>query len=238
MPRIRELIDRNNLPRHIAIIMDGNGRWAEKHSLSRIEGHRKGAEAVEPVIDMALELGLRAVSLYAFSTENWKRPGTEIRGLWNLLDYFFTKKLEKIKSQGIQIRHSGSVKRLPRSSRDIIGRAVAETKTNKKLVLNFCLNYGGRQEIVDAVNAWLDNRKRDGKISKKELEKYLYTSGLPGIDLMIRTSGEYRTSNFFVWQLAYSELFFTDVLWPDFTPDDLCRAIYEYQQRIRRYGGL
>jgi len=226
------------VPRHVAIIMDGNGRWAKQRNLSRSEGHKHGADIIEPIMDCAMDLGIEAVSLYAFSVENWSRPVTEVKGLWELLEYFFSSKLEKIKSKNIQIRHSGSLAKLPPSTKKTILRAIEETKNNRKAVLNFCVNYGGRQEIIKAVNDWMESARPGEKISDKKLEKYLYTAGLPEPDLLIRTSGEYRISNFLLWQLAYTELYFTDVLWPDFGPDDLRKAVVEYQKRERRYGGL
>jgi len=238
MKNYRELINTSDVPRHIAIIMDGNGRWAKKRSLPRSEGHKRGSEVVEPVVDAAMGIGVRAVSLFAFSTENWNRPLSEIRGLWDLLEYFFTINIEKIRSKGVRVMHSGSTAKLPASTRRVITDAIDSTQKNKKLILNICLNYGGRQEIVDSVNQWLENRKRNEKLTQKKLEKKLYTAAMPEIDLMIRTSGEYRISNFMLWQLAYSELVFTDVLWPDFRPAHLYRAVYQYQQRDRRFGGL
>jgi len=238
MKNYRELINTSDVPRHIAIIMDGNGRWAKKRSLPRSEGHKRGSEVVEPVVDAAMGIGVRAVSLFAFSTENWNRPLSEIRGLWDLLEYFFTINIEKIRSKGVRVMHSGSTAKLPASTRRVITDAIDSTQKNKKLILNICLNYGGRQEIVDSVNQWLENRKGNEKLTQKKLEKKLYTAAMPEVDLMIRTSGEYRISNFMLWQLAYSELVFTDVLWPDFRPAHLYRAVYQYQQRDRRFGGL
>lgn len=226
------------VPCHVGIIMDGNGRWAKQRNLSRGEGHKHGADAIEPVMDCAIELGIKAVTLYAFSVENWARPVTEVKGLWELLEYFFSTKLETIKSKGIQIRHSGSLSKLPPSTRKTILKAVDETKNNRKVILNFCVNYGGRQEIIKAVNDWHEKSKPGDRISEKKLEKYLYTAGLPEVDLIIRTSGEYRISNFLLWQLAYAELYFTDVLWPDFGPEELRKAVIEFQKRERRYGGL
>ncbi len=226
------------VPYHVGIIMDGNGRWAKQRNLSRGEGHKRGADIIEPVMDCAMDLGIKVVSLYAFSVENWSRPVTEVKGLWELLEYFFSTKLEKIKSKNIQIRHSGSLAKLPPSTKKTILKAIDETKDNSRAVLNFCVNYGGRQEIVKAVNEWTENAKHGEKISEKKLEKYLYTAGLPDPDLLIRTSGEYRISNFLLWQLAYAELYFTDVLWPDFGPEDLQKAVTEFQKRERRYGGL
>jgi undecaprenyl diphosphate synthase len=218
--------------------MDGNGRWAKQKNIPRNEGHKAGAEAIEPLMDKAIELGIKAVSLYAFSVENWLRPISEIRGLWDLLEYFFQHKLESIKDKKIQIRHSGSLSKLPPKTRQTIKEAVEATSMNRGLILNFCVNYGGRQEIIRAFNEWLSTTKKPEKITEKKFEKFLYTFGMPELDLLIRTSGEYRISNFLLWQLAYAELVFTDVLWPDFKPEDLYKAIIEFQKRERRYGGI
>jgi len=231
-------INESAVPRHVAIIMDGNGRWAEKHGLSRSAGHKEGAKVVEPVTDAALKLGVEVISLYAFSIENWSRPKKEILSLWNILESFFTLNIDKIKEKGIKVQHTGSLKKLPPSTKKIIKKSIDETAQNKNLILNFCVNYGSQQEIVDAVNDWLSDRKDNEKITTKKLEKRLYTSGLPDVDLLIRTSGEYRISNFLLWQLAYSELVFQDVLWPDFKAEDLYKAVYEFQKRDRRYGGI
>ncbi|MBN1495618.1 MAG: di-trans,poly-cis-decaprenylcistransferase [Spirochaetes bacterium] len=232
------LIDRKKIPSHIAIIMDGNGRWAKKKSLPRSEGHRRGSEIIEPLMDAALDMGIRAVSLYAFSTENWVRPKPEIIGLWKLLDYFFNEKIVSIKAKGIRVRHSGFLDRLPASSQRTIRNAIDTTRENKKLTLNFCLNYGGRQDIVQAVNGWIDGRGRNERVSARDIEKRLLTAGLPEVDLLIRTGGECRISNFLIWQIAYSELVFMDVLWPDFRPNHLYKAVYEFQLRERRFGGI
>ena len=226
------------IPAHVGIIMDGNGRWAKQKNIPRSEGHKAGAEVIESLMDSVIALGIKAVSLYAFSVENWVRPISEIRGLWELLDYFFQTKLETIKSKKIQIRHSGSLSKLPPKTRQTIKNAIEETSMNKGVILNFCINYGGRQEIIRAFNEWLATTKTPEKITEKKFEKFLYTFGMPELDLLIRTSGEYRISNFLLWQLAYTELVFTDVLWPDFTPDELYKAIAEYQKRERRYGGI
>jgi undecaprenyl diphosphate synthase len=235
----KELLNSEPVPRHIGIIMDGNGRWAKQRNISRSEGHKSGAEVIEPLTDCAIELGIKAVSLYALSVDNIKiRPISEIRALWNLLEYFFSNKLDSIKEKNIQIRHSGSISKLPPSTRKTIKKAVEETSGNRGLILNFCVNYSGRQEIIQAVNEWSSKIKPGEKLTEKKLEKYLYTSGMPDLDLLIRTSGEYRISNFFLWQIAYAELVFTDVLWPDFKPEDLINAVAEYQKRERRYGGL
>ena len=238
MKGYRTLIDPSNVPSHVAIIMDGNGRWAKQRSLPRSRGHEKGAEVIEPLMDAAIDLGIRAVSLYAFSVENWQRPRLEVLELWSLLELFFRKNIDTIIRKKICIRHSGTDKRLPLSTRKIIRKAVEDTAGNDRITLNFCINYGGRQEIVGAVNSWLKERSGTEALTEKKLEKHLFTRGLPELDLMIRTSGEQRISNFLLWQLAYAELVFLDVLWPDFTDEHLFKAIYEYQQRKRRFGGL
>jgi len=228
----------NVIPKHVAIIMDGNGRWAEKNNLPRSEGHKKGAEIIESLMDSAIDLGIKAVSLYAFSVENWSRPKLEVVTLWNLLEKFFNNKLELLKKKGVKIVHSGSLKKLPPSTKKAIKSVIKETEKNRAITLNFCINYGGRQEIVEAVNKWLEKRNNNDKMSLKKMEKFLYTAKLPDVDLLIRTSGEYRISNFLLWQIAYTELVFTDVLWPDFSPLHLYKAVYDYQQRDRRFGGI
>lgn len=237
MINYKKLIDPAKIPEHVGIIMDGNGRWADKRDMSRSEGHKRGAEAIEPMIKGAIEIGIKAVSLFAFSTENWSRPKTEILGLWRLLEYFFQTTIDSIKGNGIKIIHSGSAAKLPGATKKIIESAVAETKDNKRMILNLCVNYGGRQEIVEAVN--LSVKQNPGSpVTEKSISKNLFTAGLPELDLLIRTSGEYRVSNFLLWQLAYAELIFTNTLWPDFKPNHLFKSVYEYQLRKRRFGGL
>lgn len=238
MTDYRARITDGPIPRHVAVIMDGNGRWARGRGLSRSEGHEAGAAVIEPLMDTVQELGIEVVSLYAFSTENWMRPSSEVSGLWKLLQKFFSEKLDTMKEKGIRVMHSGSMKKLPSGVQKAIGNAVEESAQNSGPVLNFCINYGSREEIIQAVNRWMKDRgKRDG-ITEKDIEKYLYTSSLPDVDLLVRTSGEYRISNFLLWQSAYAELVFLDVLWPDFTAEHLYQAIYSYQQRDRRFGGL
>jgi len=235
----KKKIDYAKIPKHIAIIMDGNGRWAKKRGLPRIEGHRRGAEVIERCMDSAIELVIGVVSLYAFSTENWARPKEEINGLWKLLESFFEKKLSTIIEKGARIQHSGSLSELPPTIQRIIANAVDKSKNNTTIVLNFCLNYGGRHEIIHAVNNWLQQRpSHELSLTPEIFENYLYTAGLPNVDLLIRTSGEYRISNFLLWQIAYAELIFMKVLWPDFNERYLYQAIYEYQHRERRFGGL
>ncbi len=238
MKDYRSLINKKKVPSHIAIIMDGNGRWAEKKSLPRSEGHKRGAEIIEPVMDAAIDLGVKAISLYAFSTENWRRPRAEVLSLWRLLDYFFKQKIGILKEKGIRVRHSGLSDRLSSASIKTIQNAILETRNNNRLILNFCLNYGGQQDIVHAVNGWLDDRAPGKRLTAKEIEKRLFTADMPRVDLMIRTGGESRISNFLIWQIAYAELMFMDVLWPDFKPAHLYKAVYEFQQRVRRFGGL
>ncbi|MFW5769818.1 MAG: isoprenyl transferase [Spirochaetota bacterium] len=231
-------IDYSRAPEHVAIIMDGNGRWAQKRKLPRIEGHRRGSETMENLMDAAVSLNIKVVSLYAFSTENWTRPEDEVKGLWQLLQHFFESKLPLLKEKNIQVRHSGNIQDLPTGARKVIREAVRETKNNDSIILNFCLNYGGREEIITAAEKWADRRKNAESLDSKTFEKYLYTHGLPDVDLLIRTSGEYRISNFLLWQIAYAELVFMEVFWPDFTPWHLYKAVYMYQKRERRFGGL
>ena len=238
MKNYKKMLDLSKIPAHIGIIMDGNGRWAEKRSKSRGDGHKHGSEVIEPIIAACIELNVKAVSLYAFSYENWSRPKIEILELWKLFEYFFNAKLDALISKGIKVIHSGSTNRLPVKIQKLLSETIEKTAGNKKITLNFCINYGGRQEIVEGVNKWLADRKPDEKFTIKKMEKYLYTASLPEIDMIIRTSGELRISNFLLWQSAYAELIFTDVLWPDFTPFELCKAIYDYQQRERRFGNI
>jgi undecaprenyl diphosphate synthase len=236
-------IDR--LPKHIAIILDGNGRWAKQRNLLRSEGHRQGGENLKKLIDVILELEIPYISLYTFSTENWKRPKSEIQSLWNLLQEFFTKYLEECIQKQICIKVSGDISKLPKASQEILNKAVQETKKNKRLLANFCINYGSQQEILRAVNQIIqikiEQYKNTGKISDvkiKEFEKHLYTYPLPSVDLLIRPGGEQRISNFLLWQCAYAELYFTDVLWPDFSREELFKALEWYSGRERRFGGL
>ena len=238
MKDLKKLIQKEKIPKHVAIIMDGNGRWAKKNKISRSEGHKAGADVIEPLMDTAFDIGIECVSLYAFSTENWIRPKDEILGLWRLLEYFFETKLETIKSKGIRIVHSGSLKRLPPKTKKAILDATESTRKNKNLILNLCVNYGGQQEIVDAINIWHEEAKPGAKITKKKLEKLFYSPVVKDVDLLVRTSGEHRISNFLIWQIAYAEILFTDVLWPDFKSENLLEAVYEFQQRVRRFGGI
>lgn len=231
------------IPNHIAVIMDGNGRWASSKGLKRTEGHREGAKAIDRLMDDAIEFGLKNISLYAFSTENWKRPVLEIKAIFDLLIEFINDRLDNIHSKGIRIQHSGSRKRIPASALKSIDAAVAKTKKNKVLTINFCLNYGSKDEILHAFNEAMKERKINRKdlsapMKEREFEKYLYTYPLPAVDLLIRTAGEQRISNFLLWQIAYTEIFFTNTLWPDFNRDSLVDALKSYEHRVRKFGGL
>lgn len=231
------------VPNHIAVIMDGNGRWATSKGLKRTEGHREGAKAIDRLMDDAIEFGLKNISLYAFSTENWKRPVLEVKAIFDLLIEFINERLDNIHSKGICIQHSGSRKRIPASALKSIDAAVAKTKKNKVLTINFCLNYGSKDEILHAFNEAMNERKINRKdlsapMKEREFEKYLYTYPLPAVDLLIRTAGEQRISNFLLWQIAYSEIFFTNTLWPDFNRDSLVDALKSYEHRVRKFGGL
>jgi undecaprenyl diphosphate synthase len=233
-------IDENNLPQHIAIIMDGNGRWAKQHTIGRIKGHKKGAEAVRTTVRTCREIGIKYLTLFAFSIENWGRPEEEIKALMSLLEEYLTKETKKLQKNGIRLTTIGEINRLhPKLKRKLL-QAKAQTAKNNEMILNFALSYGGQDEIIYAIKKIIQDSKK-GKIDINEINKetfprYLYTCGMPDPDLLIRTSGEYRISNFLLWQIAYTEFYFTNVLWPDFTKDDLFRAIASYQKRERRFG--
>ena len=231
-----------DIPRHIAIIMDGNGRWAKHRHLPRSAGHRKGVEALRSVIQRASDLSVEIVTVFAFSTENWKRPSEEIGFLMNLLREYIRKELHELHQNNVKITTIGDLAALQPSLQQEVQAAVEKTKDNQGLVFNIALNYGGRDEIVRAVTKLLNDNSISGQSSKdlieKSIEKHLDTSGFPDPDLLIRTSGELRISNFLIWQLAYTEFYFTDTLWPDFNGDTLDAAIDHYQQRSRRFGGL
>jgi undecaprenyl diphosphate synthase len=233
-------VDQDNLPRHIAIIMDGNGRWAQKHTIGRIMGHKKGAQAVRTVVRTCRELGIKYLTLFAFSIENWERPAKEVQALMFLLEEYLTKEIDKLQKQGIRLTTIGDIDRLHPAVKEKLLRVKENTFKNDKMILNLALSYGGKDEIIRAVKEIVEDNKA-GKIDVKKLDKeifssYLYTSGMPDPDLLIRTSGECRISNFLLWQIAYTELYFTKVLWPDFTKDDLLKAIDSYQKRERRFG--
>ncbi len=236
-----EMIDKERIPGHIAIIMDGNGRWARNKGLPKIEGHRAGAHAVEEVIKTCLESGVKILSLYTFSKENWQRPKKEVNILMRLLEQYLKKQLANLKKNKIKLLVSGERNGLPISLQGQIQKAIRETKTNCKLILNLALNYGGREEILQATKEIALKVKcnvlRVDEIDQKVFSDHLYSEGLPDPDLLIRTSGEKRVSNFFLWQISYCEFYFTPKLWPDFKKQDLLEAILDYQKRERRFGG-
>lgn len=235
-------IDMNNLPRHIGIIMDGNGRWAKKRGLPRSAGHKAGAESLKKIITEANNLGVKYITVYAFSTENWKRPKAEVDYLMNLLMDYLINAEKTLSGENVVIRAIGSRNELSEEMRHQIIKTEEFTKNNTGTVMNIALNYGGREELVNAVRN-LSADVKSGKInpkdiSEKNIEKNLYTSGQPDVDLLIRTSGEMRLSNFMLWQVSYAEMWFTDKLWPDFKPADLRDAICDFQKRGRRFGGV
>jgi len=233
-------IDTDNLPRHIAIIMDGNGRWAQQHAIGRIRGHRKGAQSVRTVVRACREIGIKYLTLFAFSSENWDRPAKEVQALMFLLEEYLDRELEELQKQEIRLTTIGAIDRLNPSVKEKLLRVKEITSRNDKMVLNLALSYGSQDEIILAVKHIVEDcragRMNMDELSKEKFGDYLYTSGMPDPDLMIRTSGECRISNFLLWQMAYTELYFTKVLWPDFTKDDLYRAIASYQKRERRFG--
>jgi len=235
-------IDLARLPRHIAVIMDGNGRWAKLRGQPRIFGHRAGADSVRAIIDTCRRLGIEAVTLYAFSTENWKRPRTEIRGLMQMLKRYIRKDVKEVHEHGIRFQTIGDLAALPPDVQSEIASAKKMTANNDGMVMNIALNYGSRAEIVRAAGlAAADVLKRGEKVtelSESDVERNLYTHGLPAVDLLIRTSGELRISNFLLWQLAYSEIYVTPVLFPDFRRKEIFDAIVDFQTRERRYGGI
>ena len=233
-------IDRAKLPTHIAIIMDGNGRWAKRHDLQRIEGHRQGAEAVRNVVKSCRKIGIRYLTLYAFSVENWKRPEDEVTALMRLLEDFLISQLPEMLKNNIRLGTIGNIDILPETVKSTLAAALERTSSNDGMVLNLALSYGSRDEIVDAVKRLLDDCKSgvvaNDHITKDMISSYLYTADMPDPDLLIRTSGEYRLSNFLLWQAAYTELYFTEILWPDFGEKDLVDVIVEFQKRERRFG--
>lgn len=239
---LKSLIDMSNLPKHIAIIMDGNGRWAKNRFLPRNFGHQEGMERVVEVVENCSSLGIEYLTLYAFSTENWKRPTEEIAGLMNILVLYIRRELNKLHNNNVKLNILGDISVLPEKPRLEVERALEKTKFNTKMVLNIALNYGGRDEIIYGINELLKEIKM-GKmdidsINTDNFSNYLYTKGQPDPDLLIRPSGELRISNFMLYQMAYSELWFSNVLWPDFRERNLCLAIIEYQKRNRRFGGI
>jgi undecaprenyl diphosphate synthase len=236
-------LDPSRLPEHIAIIMDGNGRWANRRSLPRIAGHKAGIGPVRGTVENCARLGIKVLTLYAFSVENWKRPRAEVETLWRLLRFYLRRELPELMKNDIRLEAIGRLEALPASVRSELEAAVEATSFNRGLLVNLAINYGGRAELADAVNAILDGARRSGNLSELRIDEEmisanLYTSKAPDPDLLIRTSGEMRISNFLLWQIAYSELHITETLWPDFARADLLKAILDFQKRDRRFGGL
>jgi undecaprenyl diphosphate synthase len=226
------------VPKHVAIIMDGNGRWAKKRGLPRLKGHQAGAENIRPVIKYLAQQQVQYLTLYAFSTENWNRPEEEVKGLFRLLSESINSYMKEAHQNNIKVCHLGSLEGLPLRLQSAIGRAVELTKNNTGMTLCFALNYGGRQEIIHAARQIVSAGVPPQNIDAELFSRYLYTAGIPDVDLLIRTGGEYRISNFLLWQAAYSELYFTDVFWPDFNETEMEKALLAYSQRQRRFGGL
>ena len=229
-------IDPARLPRHIAVIMDGNGRWARQRGLPRLAGHKAGVESVREIVSACADLGIEVLTLYSFSTENWLRPKEEVSDLMKLLAFALRRETRKLKENNVRLRAAGRLGALPAEMRAELERSLKALGDNTGLCLNLALNYGSRQEIVDAVNRLIASGA--AKISEDDLSRNLYTAGLPDPDLVIRTSGELRLSNFLLWQSAYAELYVTSVLWPDFRREHLREAIADFQRRQRRFGGL
>jgi len=235
-----EEIDKENLPRHIAIIMDGNGRWAKKKSLNRISGHIKGVDTVREVVTACRELGIKVLTLYAFSMENWRRPQDEVAALMGLLKEYLLKEREEMVQNNIRLCAIGRLEDLPLDVLDALRETMKKTEHCNGMILNLALSYGGRSEILHAVQGIISDFKKGeinpDQINQQRFSQYLWTWGIPDPDLLIRTSGEFRISNFLLWQIAYTELYVTETLWPDFDRKELLKAIADYQSRERRFG--
>jgi len=237
--RLLNQIEISRLPRHVAVIMDGNGRWARKRNLPRLEGHRAGAKSVREIVETCARLGIRYLTLYAFSKENWKRPKREVSTLWRLLQDYLKKEDKVLVKNKFRLRVIGQKEEMPASVRKELDRVEALTKDYEELVIVLALNYGGRAEIVDAVRRILKQENFDpNTFDEKDFSHYLYTSDMPDPDLLIRTSGEFRVSNFLLWQIAYAEIWITQEFWPDFRKKHLLQALLDYQKRERRFGDI
>ncbi len=223
-------------PTHVGIIMDGNGRWAKSKKLPRAAGHKQGAENLRQILESSVDFGIKILTIYAFSTENWNRPKAEVRGLMSLFDYYFGRELNELHKNGVQLRHIGQMAGIKPGMQDKIRRAVEETKNNQRLILNVAFNYGGRAEIVNAIRTIIKDGAPPEQVTDELVSQYLYTGGLPDPDLIIRTSGEFRISNFLIWQSAYAEYYITPTYWPDFDKNELYKALAAYSERNRRYG--
>jgi undecaprenyl diphosphate synthase len=241
--RLASQIDPQRLPSHIAIIMDGNGRWARQRNYPRILGHRAGINSVRTIAEAAAQIGIQVLTLYAFSVENWKRPRHEIEGLWRLLRLYLRREIGNLMKNDIRLVAIGRLESLPGQVQEDLQDAMDKTARNSGMRLNLAINYGGRTELVDAVNAMLDNARLEGtldslEVTEETIASHLYTAGLHDPDLLIRTSGEMRVSNFLLWQIAYAEIYITETFWPDFTRKHLLEAVLAYQNRERRFGGV
>jgi undecaprenyl diphosphate synthase len=225
-------------PQHVAFIMDGNGRWAEQRGLLRLDGHRAGVKNIRPIIEFLNSKGIKYVTLYAFSTENWNRPKDEVNGIFNILEEIILDESRKLHKNGVRIRHIGSLEGLSAKLQESINDALELTAANTSMTLGVALNYGGRAEIINAVRRIIQSGMKPTELDEKKFRDYLYTADFPDVDLVIRTGGEFRTSNLLIWQTAYSEYYFTPVLWPDFDEEELEKALQAYSQRERRFGGL
>ena len=229
---------RPQVPTHVAIIMDGNGRWALARGLPRLVGHRAGTENLRRIITACVEFGVKYLTIYAFSTENWGRPREEVEGLMNILEDVIDRELAELNKEGVQLRHIGRLERLDPKLQEKVMEAIELTKHNDRLVLNVAFNYGGRDEIVFAIQKMINDGVKPAEVTSDLVSRYLFTAGSPDPDLIIRTSGELRVSNFLIWQGAYSEWYVTSVYWPDFNKDEFRKALDNFAQRDRRFGGL
>ncbi|MBE7556552.1 MAG: di-trans,poly-cis-decaprenylcistransferase [Anaerolineales bacterium] len=225
-----------NPPYHVGIIMDGNGRWAKSRGKMRIEGHKAGTENLRRILEHSVEFGVKMLTIYAFSTENWKRPPLEVMGLMNILENVIDRELPELHKNGVQLRHLGKLERLRPAIREKVKYAIELTKNNDRLILNVAFNYGGRDEIVQAVKNLIRDNVKPEEVTEDLLSKYMYTGSSPDPELIIRTSGEFRTSNFLIWQAAYAEYYITPVYWPDFDKDEYYKALHAFSQRERRFG--
>lgn len=228
----------SKIPGHIAIIMDGNGRWAEARGLTRLDGHRAGTENLRQIIKGCIEKGVKHLTIYAFSTENWKRPKAEIDGLLTILEIYLDKELEDLCREGVRLHHIGRLEAMPEPIRKKVEHSITVTCNNTALTLHLAWNYGGRDEIIHVIQQMLRDRVPPEEVNEELVDQYLFTAGVPDPDLIIRTSGEMRTSNFLIWQAAYAEWYITPTLWPDFDKAELFKAIEIYGQRDRRFGAL
>lgn len=235
-------IDPQKLPKHVAIIMDGNGRWAKKRLMNRVQGHQKGSEAVREIVKASREIGISYLTLYAFSEENWNRPETEISALMNILKNFLRNQLSEMQENGIRLQSIGRTEKLQKNTREVLEQTIEKTANNKDMVLTLALSYGARQEMVSAVRKIAEKIKEGSltvqEINEKLISDFLFTSEMPDPDLLIRTSGEYRISNFLLWQIAYTEIYISPTLWPDFNREKYLAAIKDFQKRDRRFGGV